>query len=151
MGAIASIPHARVATPRRLLRLRSDAVLAERFARGDDGAFAVLYERHRASVLAICMGVLGSRHDAEDAAQESFAALAVALRSSPPREMRPWLGRVARNAAIDVASAHMYEQARRDAFRRLSARDGLMVDADPERLGIELVNQYRAMKRAGAI
>jgi uncharacterized protein (DUF58 family) len=55
------------------------------------------------------------------------------------------------NAAFDVASAHLYEQSRRDAFRRLSARDALMVDAEPERLGIELVNRYHAVKRAGMI
>jgi uncharacterized protein (DUF58 family) len=55
------------------------------------------------------------------------------------------------NAALDVASAHLYEQARRDAFRRLAARDALMVDAEPERLGIELVNRYHAVKRAGMI
>jgi RNA polymerase sigma factor (sigma-70 family) len=85
------------------LRLRSDAALAERYADGDEAAFAILFERHRASVLAVCMGVLGSRHDAEDAAQESFAALAVTLRSAPPRELRAWLTRVARNAAIDAA------------------------------------------------
>jgi uncharacterized protein (DUF58 family) len=55
------------------------------------------------------------------------------------------------DAAIDVASAHVYEQSRRDAFNRLAARDGLMVDAEPDRLGIELVNRYHAMKRAGLI
>lgn len=52
-------------------------------------------------------------------------------------------------AAIDVASAHLYEQSRRDAFNRLAARDALMVDAVPERLGIELVNRYHAVKRSG--
>ncbi len=55
------------------------------------------------------------------------------------------------NAALDVASAHLYEQSRRDAFRRLSSRDALMIDAEPERLGIELVNRYHAVKRAGMI
>ena len=54
-------------------------------------------------------------------------------------------------AAIDVASAHLYEQSRRDAFNRLAARDALMVDAEPQRLGIELVNRYHAVKRAGLI
>ena len=58
---------------------------------------------------------------------------------------------VSGDAAIDVASAHLYEQSRRDAFNRLAARDALMVDAEPERLGIELVNRYHAMKRAGTI
>lgn len=58
---------------------------------------------------------------------------------------------VSGDAAIDVASAHLYEQSRRDAFNRLATRDALMVDAEPERLGIELVNRYHAMKRAGLI
>jgi uncharacterized protein (DUF58 family) len=53
------------------------------------------------------------------------------------------------DAAIDVASAHLYEQSSRDAFRRLAARDGLIVSAEPEYLGIELVNRYHALKRAG--
>jgi uncharacterized protein (DUF58 family) len=55
------------------------------------------------------------------------------------------------NATLDIASAHMYEQSRRTAFTRLAARDALMVDAEPERLGIELVNRYHAAKRAGMI
>ena len=55
------------------------------------------------------------------------------------------------DAAIEVASAHLYEQASRDAFRRLAAREALMVSAAPERLGIELVNRYHALKRAGTI
>jgi len=104
LDAVAPLPrpHPLLATPRGVLRMRSDAALAERFRAGDQEAFAVLYERHRASVLAVCIGVLGSRHDAEDAAQDAFASLAIALRTSPPRDMRAWLARVARNAAIDV-------------------------------------------------
>jgi uncharacterized protein (DUF58 family) len=56
-----------------------------------------------------------------------------------------------RDAAIDVASGHLYEQARRDAFNRLAARDAMMVDAEPRDLGIALVNRYHAIKRAGLI
>jgi uncharacterized protein (DUF58 family) len=52
---------------------------------------------------------------------------------------------------IDVGSAHLYEQARRDAFNRIAAKDSLMVDAEPKRLGLELVNRYHAVKRAGMI
>jgi RNA polymerase sigma factor (sigma-70 family) len=82
--------------------MRSDAALAERFALGDEAAFDVIYERHRPVVLAVCMGVLGTPPDAEDATQETFSALAVALRTRPPAELRPWLIRVARNASIDT-------------------------------------------------
>jgi RNA polymerase sigma factor (sigma-70 family) len=91
-----------LAVPRRLLRMRSDAALAERFVAGDEAAFDVIYERHRPVVLAVCMGVLGTPPDAEDATQETFSALAVALRTRPPAELRPWLIRVARNASIDT-------------------------------------------------
>ena len=55
------------------------------------------------------------------------------------------------DAPLEVASAHLYEQARRDAFNRLAAHDALMVDALPERLGVELVNRYHAVKMAGLI
>jgi len=105
VDALAPIPRAPrpAVAPRRLLRLRSDAALGERFAAGDESAFAVLYDRHWRSVLAVCIVVLGSRHDAEDAAQEAFAALVVALSSDPPRDLRAWLVRVGRNAAIDLA------------------------------------------------
>lgn len=54
-------------------------------------------------------------------------------------------------AALEVGSAHLYAQARRDAFNRLAARDALMVDAEPAQLGVELVNRYHAAKRAGLI
>jgi uncharacterized protein (DUF58 family) len=76
--------------------------------------------------------------------------LLASLRERVVRElMTQPLGRD--RAPIEVASAHLYEQARRDAFARLSARDALMVDAEPERLGVELVNRYHAIKRAGLI
>jgi uncharacterized protein (DUF58 family) len=55
------------------------------------------------------------------------------------------------DALIEIASAHLYEQARRDAFNKLSAHNALMADAEPARLGIELVNRYQAAKRAGMI
>lgn len=55
------------------------------------------------------------------------------------------------DSALEVASAHLHAQARQDAFARLSASDSLIVDAEPERLGIELVNRYHAAKLAGMI
>ncbi|MES1195619.1 MAG: DUF58 domain-containing protein [Steroidobacter sp.] len=55
------------------------------------------------------------------------------------------------DALIEIASAHLYEQSRRDAFNQLAAHNALMVDAEPERLGVELVNRYEAAKRAGMI
>jgi RNA polymerase sigma factor (sigma-70 family) len=86
-----------------LHRLASDRRLVERYREGEEDAFATLYERHRPRVFAICLGVLGDLQDAEDAAQEAFASAAAGLKRSAPDDLRAWLGRVARNAAIDVA------------------------------------------------
>jgi uncharacterized protein (DUF58 family) len=58
---------------------------------------------------------------------------------------------ISTDIAVEVASAHLFEQSRRDAFNRLAAHDALMVDAEPERLGVELVNRYQAAKGAGLI
>lgn len=52
---------------------------------------------------------------------------------------------------LEIASAHLYEQSRRDALNRMTAHHSLVVDAEPERLGIELTNRYESLKRAGAI
>jgi RNA polymerase sigma factor (sigma-70 family) len=138
MGAIASAPAPVLAAPRRLLRLRSDAVLAGRYAAGDEGAFAVLYERYRGSVLAACMGVLGSRHDAEDAAQEVFAALAQALGRTPPQNVAAWLTRVARNAAIDVARRRRSSaEPRAELPDRPAGGDGIKAELESVMAGLK--------------
>ncbi len=56
-----------------------------------------------------------------------------------------------RDPPLEIASAHLYEQSRRDALNRMTAHHSLVVDAEPERLGIELTNRYQRLKRAGAI
>ena len=50
--------------------------------------------------------------------------------------------------AIEVAGAHLFAQARDDAFRRLAARDAYLLDVEPQHVAVELVNRYRAVKRA---
>src|SRR5690606_23904537 len=52
---------------------------------------------------------------------------------------------------LEIASAHLFEQSRRDALNRMAAHHSLVVDAEPERLGVELTNRYQGLKRAGAI
>jgi uncharacterized protein (DUF58 family) len=62
-----------------------------------------------------------------------------------------WQGVSTLDSAVEIASAHLYMQARRTAFQHLAARDSLMIDAEPQRLGVELVNRYQAVKKAGLI
>jgi uncharacterized protein (DUF58 family) len=53
--------------------------------------------------------------------------------------------------AIEVAGAHLFAQDRDSAFRRLAARDALLLDVEPEGLAVALVNRYHAVKRAGLL
>jgi hypothetical protein len=52
---------------------------------------------------------------------------------------------------VEVAGAHLFAQSRSDAFQRLAGRDGLLLDVEPAQLAAELVNRYRAVKRAGLL
>jgi uncharacterized protein (DUF58 family) len=54
-------------------------------------------------------------------------------------------------SALEVAAALEYEQRRRDMLRRLAMGGVLMIDCEPQQLGVELVNRYTALKRAGSI
>ena len=55
------------------------------------------------------------------------------------------------DAVLQVATAQLFAPQRRAAFRKLAAGNSLMVDAEPDRLGVALVNEYRTAKRAGTI
>ncbi len=54
-------------------------------------------------------------------------------------------------AAVSIAGAHWFEQQRRDAFRRLAGRDGLLIDVEPQRLAAELVSRYVEIKRSNKL
>ena len=51
-------------------------------------------------------------------------------------------------SVVDVATAHWFQNARAEAFRRLSGKNQLLVDVEPERLAATLVNRYHAVKSA---
>jgi len=83
----------------------TDALLIERTGRGDPAAFEELYRRFARPVLAMARRQLSDPGRAEDAAQETFAAVWRSARSY--REERgsasAWLYAVARHAIIDRA------------------------------------------------
>lgn len=53
--------------------------------------------------------------------------------------------------AVEVAAAHLFAQARHDAFARATGHDALSVDVEPDALAVALVNRYHAVKRAGLL
>jgi len=83
-----------------------DARLAARAGAGDAAAFAALYDRHHASLLAFCRHMLGNREDAEDALQQAFVrAHRAMLRGLQPDEPRAWLFAIARNRCRTMLAA----------------------------------------------
>jgi RNA polymerase sigma-70 factor (ECF subfamily) len=83
----------------------NDAILIERTGRGDRAAFEELYRRFARPVLAMAIRQLGDSGRAEDATQETFAAVWRSARSY--RQERgsasAWLYAVARHSIIDRA------------------------------------------------
>ena len=86
-----------------------DGELVVRVARGDRGAFEALYERYVRPVYALALRRLGDRHSAEDAVQETFAAVWRSARTYRPERgpAAPWLFSIARNAAVDRLRARV--------------------------------------------
>jgi RNA polymerase sigma-70 factor (ECF subfamily) len=83
----------------------SDSRLIERVAGGDRDAFTELYRRFARPVLAMAMRQLGDNGRAEEAAQETFAAVWRSARSYKPERgsASAWLYAVARHAIVDRA------------------------------------------------
>jgi RNA polymerase sigma-70 factor (ECF subfamily) len=82
----------------------SDEALLAAHLRGDPHAFGQLVARHERRVYGLCLRILGSREDAEDATQEAFlAALRKAASFRQAAAFTTWLYRVAVNAATDQA------------------------------------------------
>ena len=85
----------------------SDADLLERTADGDTAAFEILYRRYARPMLGLALRMLRDRSRAEDAVQETFAAVWRSARSYRRERgpAAPWLYAVARNAIVDRARA----------------------------------------------
>jgi len=83
----------------------TDGELIQRVADRDAGAFESLYRRYARPVFGLALRRLGDRMRAEDAVQETFAALWRSARTYRPERGpgAPWLYAVARNAIVDRA------------------------------------------------
>jgi RNA polymerase sigma-70 factor (ECF subfamily) len=81
----------------------TDGDLIRRVARRDANAFEALYHRFARPVFALALRRLGDRMRAEDAVQETFAAVWRSARTYKPDRGAgaPWLYAVARNAIVD--------------------------------------------------
>jgi RNA polymerase sigma-70 factor (ECF subfamily) len=81
----------------------SDEALVKRAGGGDQTAAALLVERHTRMIFASSYRMLGSRHAAEDAVQETFLRLWRHALAWKPQgaKFESWLYRVAMNICLD--------------------------------------------------
>lgn len=89
--------------------LVTDGELIQRIALRDRSAFDDLYRRYARAVFGLALRRLGDRGRAEDAVQETFAAIWRSARTYRPDRGpgAPWLYTVARNATTDRARARI--------------------------------------------
>ena len=95
-----AVPGMRGPSP--FLRLQSDEKLVQLTRRGNQAAYEVLVARYDARLIGFTRHMLGSREDAEDVVQETFAAAYNAMVADDrPINVKPWLYRIARNRSLN--------------------------------------------------
>lgn len=76
--------------------------LVQQAKRGNQEAYTELIRRHSKHVFAVCMGVLGDAHEAEDLTQEVFiTAYREMNRLRKEEQFQQWLDKIAKNRCID--------------------------------------------------
>jgi RNA polymerase sigma-70 factor (ECF subfamily) len=79
---------------------QEDRLLIERFKSGDAGAFDALVDKYSGRAYQIAYGILGSRQDAEEVAQDVFVRIYRALpKFRGDSEFTTWMYRIAMNLA----------------------------------------------------
>ncbi|MDD4099228.1 MAG: sigma-70 family RNA polymerase sigma factor [Lentisphaeria bacterium] len=80
--------------------MNDDRSLVDRFKQGDESAFAILVEKYSGRAYQIAYGVLGSREDAEEVAQDVFIRIHRALAHfRGEAEFTTWMYRITMNLA----------------------------------------------------
>lgn len=69
---------------------------------GDREAYAELVKKQSKRIFAICFGILGNSHDAEDITQQTLIKGFIEIRNlRDKKQFGSWVGRIARNLYID--------------------------------------------------
>jgi RNA polymerase sigma factor (sigma-70 family) len=100
-----------------LLRLQDDARLVALAREGHDPAFAAIVDRYGTQLERYCARLLGPVR-AEDAVQQAFVNAHAAMKTSDQElALKPWLYRIAHNAALNILRAAKDENVALDEDR----------------------------------
>ncbi len=83
--------------------LLSDDRLARRAVKGDERAFAAIFDRYHQDLHRFCLAIVGNSEDAQDALQNTMVKVLRALPGEERRiELKPWLYRIAHNESVEL-------------------------------------------------
>ncbi len=116
-----------------------DRLLVEAIRAGDPQAPGELVARFQGVVFGLCFRMLGHRHDAEDATQETFIrALRGIFGFDARRPIRPWLLEIAANRCRTALATRARRPAAADPARVADRPDDRAGLGDPDDLAGEL-------------
>lgn len=128
----------------------TDAALVCRALEGDSAAYGELARRWSARVLAFCYVRSGSRHVAEDLAQETLLRGLRGLGSlDSPERFGPWLRGIAQHVFLDWHKAKQTSQVPLSALRTESSLEHLLAtDADATQQAVDRDDELRELMQA---
>jgi RNA polymerase sigma factor (sigma-70 family) len=86
-----------------MARVLSDERLARRAVKGDERAFAAIFDRYHQRLYRYCLVIVGDAEEAQDALQNTMVKVLRALPGEERRiELKPWLYRIAHNESIEL-------------------------------------------------
>lgn len=131
--------------PGELARLADEDLLGM-VERGDDQAFAVIYDRHARVAFSLAFRLLGDRTAAEDLVQDAFLAVwrGSASYSAGRGSVRNWLLSILHNRGVDRLRTAAAMSRREDALKAVKMQEPDAPDAASQAVGRALADTVRA-------
>ena len=115
---------------------RCDENLVAASRTGDKSAYALLVKRHYKHVFLVCLGILGTVHDAEDIAQDVMLKGYVEIsKLRDAKQFGSWITRIAKNLCINFI--HRKERAKKVLAEKATQPNQTTTQNDSLQLAIE--------------